>query len=119
MAISLRNRGEYHHWNGTKPTDTAPLASAEVTRTATLPGAVTITVKATAEILADGTVGAGTVVEWSFSERPMLSEETEDGRFYEAFAEAVEGAWEEAMQEALSRVPVSARTSDLSPPLSM
>ncbi|WP_225767256.1 hypothetical protein [Inquilinus sp. Marseille-Q2685] len=110
MAISLRNRGDYHRWNGTKPTGAPSLSTAEVTRTALLPGAVTMTVKATAEILADGTFGAGTAVEWTFSDRPCLSDETADGRFYDAFAEAVEGAWEEAVQDALSRVPVSART---------
>lgn len=102
MAILLSNRGDYHRWNGTKPTGAASFSTAEVTHSVDLPGAVTMTVKATAEILEDGTVGAGTAVEWTFSERPMLSEETEGGRFYDAFAEAVEGAWEEAMQNALS-----------------
>ncbi|TSD88914.1 hypothetical protein FFK22_009325 [Mycobacterium sp. KBS0706] len=116
MPISLRNRGEFHRWQGSRPTSAPVHSTAEVTRTTTLPGAITITVKALAEILSDGTIGAGTAVAWELSDRPALGPETEDGRFYDAFAEAVEGAWGEAMQDALSRGPAAPRTGDLPPP---
>lgn len=100
MAISLKNSGDYHRWMGTKPTGVPSLSVAQVTRTADLPGAITLTVTATGEVLEDGTVGPRTAVEWVLSDRPMVSSETEDGQFYDAFAAAVEGAWDEAMVQA-------------------
>jgi hypothetical protein len=102
MAINLTHRADYHKWLGTKPTTAPSVNTVEVSRTVDLPCSVTLTVKATAEILADGAVGRLSGVEWTFSERPFVTEDLEPGAFYDAFAAAVEGAMDEALNAAHS-----------------
>lgn len=46
------------------------LGTAEVSHTVDMPSAVTLTIKATMEILDDGTVSAPSGVEWTFSDHP-------------------------------------------------
>lgn len=70
MPIKLTNSDSWHAWAGTKPTASPVVATAAVNRTATLPNEITLTVFATAEALADGTLGRGTVVRWTFSADP-------------------------------------------------
>jgi hypothetical protein len=55
----------------------------------------------TAEALADGTVGDGTVFTWEFDSRPMPSPDIEDGAFFDA--------WEAALGEALDAALQAAR----------
>lgn len=102
MAINLCHRADYHKLCGTRPTSAASLRITEVARMVTLPGSITLTLKATAETLADGTVGARSGVDWEFSELPFPSAAVEDGAFYDAFAGAVEQAMEDALEEARS-----------------
>jgi hypothetical protein len=100
MAIHLKAGADWHRCAGTKPTGATSLGITTIERTTTLPGAVVCTLKAQAEILEDGTIGAGTRVEWSFSDRPCPMDELEPGAFYDAFAAAVEGTWAEAVAKA-------------------
>lgn len=145
MPIKLTNSDSWHTWAGTKPTASPVVATAAVDRTATLPGDIMLTVKGTAEALADGTLGRGTVVRWTFSADPCpapvpfdafeasalgvspaasaqagaAESEARPGAFYEAFAEAVEGAMEDAIDAALKKARQSTLESHPAPsPLS-
>ncbi|WP_342238103.1 hypothetical protein [Inquilinus sp. OTU3971] len=75
----------------TKPTASPPVGTASVFRTVALPGGVTMDLTVTAEALADGTVGDGTVFTWVFDSWPVAM--NDDGTFFDA--------WEVALGEAL------------------
>ncbi|MGL4962396.1 MAG: hypothetical protein ACRC67_14265 [Inquilinus sp.] len=117
MVIRLKAGADWHREHGTKPTASPPLATALVERTVPLPGAVVCTIKAQAEILADGTMGAGTRVEWLLSDHPCPLEEIEPGQFYEAWSAAVEGTWTEAVAMARQSTLESHPAPSRLPPL--
>lgn len=99
-GLPLKSAAGWHRQHGTQPTDAASLATATVERVAHLPGEVVCAITAIAEVLADDTLGAATRVEWSLSDRPSPSSGVSDGGFFDAWADAIEGAWGQAVEDA-------------------
>jgi hypothetical protein len=119
VALLLRSRRTYHSLTETEPTNARPIGTAEVTRKVSLPGAVEMTLTVTAEALADGTVGPGTVIDWHLSGAPQPGPDTADGAFYNAWLGAIQQAIDDALQMAIQTAITPARPTTLTASLGL